>query len=126
MNSREFKTIIQLLQLLDDPIYKCVAPAFHIFQYNVIARLDDTAHLLIENLRVNNEFPSSLMVKLGWSKNVHEERDAPFQILLGAMNPSYCVLLSFAIFLEYWFATHLGLTPNCPFVFGLDKEDIQR
>ena len=66
------------------------------------------------------------MVKLGWSKNVHEERDAPFQILLGAMNPSYCVLLSFAIFLEYWFATHLGLTPNCPFVFGLGGEDMQR
>ena len=28
-----------------------------------------------------------------WSKNVQEERDAPDQILLGAMDLCYCVLV---------------------------------
>jgi hypothetical protein len=32
---------------------------------------------------------------------MREEQDAPDQILLGAMNPHYCILLAFAIFFNY-------------------------
>eukprot|EP00957_Ditylum_brightwellii_P000639 49505-Ditylum_brightwellii.AAC.1 len=40
------------------------------------------------------------MVKLRWSKNIHDERDIPEQIVLGAMNAKYCILLVLASFLE--------------------------
>jgi len=42
---------------------------------------------------------------LNWSKNVRDERDCPFQIVLGAMNSAFCMLLSLAIYLEIRFAT---------------------
>jgi hypothetical protein len=41
-----------------------------------------------------------LKTKLNWSKNVRDERDAPWQIILGAMDTTYCVLVSTAIWLE--------------------------
>eukprot|EP00957_Ditylum_brightwellii_P009972 752559-Ditylum_brightwellii.AAC.1 len=40
------------------------------------------------------------MVHLWWSKNVHKERDVPYQIVLGAIDPKYCILLVLASFLE--------------------------
>eukprot|EP00957_Ditylum_brightwellii_P147582 11239614-Ditylum_brightwellii.AAC.1 len=40
------------------------------------------------------------MAQLMWSKNVHEERDTPDQIMLGVMDPKYCILLVMPLFLE--------------------------
>ena len=70
------------------------------FQFHVIARIDDTTQLLIEHVRVHDSFPHCLKMKLNWSKNVSDERDAPWQIVLGAMDTTYCVLVSLAIWLE--------------------------
>jgi hypothetical protein len=53
-------------------------------------------------LKACSEFDFALTTRLPWSKNVHEERDAPEQIMLAAMDPRYCVQLAFAIFLEVW------------------------
>jgi hypothetical protein len=58
----------------------------------MIARIDDT-QFLMENLTAHPDFDFTLQSKLTWSKNVHEERDAPNQILIGAMDPWFCVLL---------------------------------
>jgi hypothetical protein len=33
-------------------------------------------------------------------KNVNDDRDAPWQIVLGSINPVYCVLSSLALWLE--------------------------
>ena len=38
---------------------------------------------------------------MGWSKNITEERESPEQVLLGAMDPNYCVLLALAIHLKH-------------------------
>jgi len=50
-------------------------------------------------------FPFACQTKLNWSKNVWDEHDCPFQIILGAMNHTFCMLLSLAIYLEIRFAT---------------------
>ena len=47
-----------------------------------------------------------------WSKNVMDEQDVPDQILLGAMDRWYCVLLGLAVWLE--------LGDESPFLFGID------
>ena len=62
------------------------------FQFHVIGRIDDTTQVLINHIRVHDSFPNCLKTKLNWSKNVRDERDAPWQIILGAMDTTYCVL----------------------------------
>jgi hypothetical protein len=64
-------------------------------------RIDDTTHVLLNHIRVNDDlFPNCMKTKLNWSTNVRDERDAPWQIILGAMDTTYCVLVSTAIWLE--------------------------
>ena len=123
LTAGEFESIIRILRASSDPVRKYLCPAFHMYQFNLIARVDDTAHLKKENIRVHPEYPFSLLTRMCWSKNVNEERDAPDQIVFGAMNPSYCCLLSLAIHFEIWFSSPQGSTPTNDFVFGIGGED---
>ena len=43
----------------------------------------------------------------------------PKQILLGSMNPIYCVLLSLAIFLEQWIGNGAGMSSQWLFCEGI-------
>ena len=51
---------------------------------------------------MHDKFSHSLKVRLNWSKNVNDERDAPFQLVLGSMNHIYCVLWSLGLRLELY------------------------
>jgi len=46
-----------------------------------------------------------------------DERDCPDQIMLGAKDRRYCILIGLAVHLETWIASGGGL--QCPFVFGI-------
>jgi len=46
------------------------------------------------------QFSFALTIRMRWSKNVTEERDAPTQIVLASMNSLHCVHLSLAVYLE--------------------------
>ena len=82
----------------------------------MVARLDDTCRLEEQDLKPNPQFPFTLLCRMCWSKNVLEERDAPDQILLGAMDRCYCVLLALGIFLEVWCEAEVGIAN--PYLFG--------
>jgi hypothetical protein len=57
---------------------------------------------------------------LHWSKNCNEERDAPWQTMLGAMNTYYCVMINIGIWLEVSLAiAGVGLNPHV-FAFADD------
>ena len=103
------------------PIWNYGIPASMCLQFHVIARIDDTMHIRMENLRRSNIFSYLLQVRLNWSKNVREERDSPWQILLPSMNPLYCVYLNLAIWLEIFLELypHGNLTP---FLFGFSTD----
>ena len=47
----------------------------------------------------------AVKAQLSWSKNVNEERDAPWQIVLESNNPVNCVFISLAIWLELYLTT---------------------
>ena len=87
------------------------------FQFHLIARIDDTTQVLIENIQVQHDsFPNALKTRMNWSKNVTEERDAPWQLVMGAMDTTFCVLTSLAVWLEM----HFRWNPNAllsPYVF---------
>ena len=69
------------------------------------------------NTMTNNpSFPFALCVRMQWSKNISEEREAPQQIMLGSMDPRVCVLLNLAAYVE--FLHIVRLQEQSPFLFG--------
>jgi hypothetical protein len=115
---REYEHIIKTLEANEDVEIRLFSSAIMRFQLSMIARIDDSAKLRVDNLKTNPQhIEFSILSKLCWSKNVQEERDAPDQILMGAMNKLYCVLIGLATWLEYWIDSGYG--QNNEFVFGL-------
>ena len=102
-------------------IWNYGVPASMCLQFHVISRIDDTMHIKMENLRKSNTFSFLLQVRLNWSKNVREERDAPWQILLPAMNSQYCVYINIALWLEV-FIEVCPHAENTPFLFGFSAD----
>lgn len=97
-------------------------PAMNNFQFSMIARIDDTTQFKVENLQSHQHFDFCLKAKLNWSKNVHEERDAPWQVIIGAMDTTFCVITSLAVWLE----VHIMLDPNAmltPYVFAFSDDN---
>jgi hypothetical protein len=74
----------------------------------MIAKIDDTTQFVLENLRMHDNFPNVLKARLTWSKNVQEEQDAPWQIVLGSLDSVFCVYLS----LSLWLELNLKTNPN--------------
>ena len=70
------------------------------FQFHLIARIDDCTQVLTENILVHDSFCNALKTRLNWSKNVSEERDAPWQIVLGSIDTAFCVLASLSLWME--------------------------
>ena len=54
-------------------------------QFHLIARIDDMTQIILEHIRVHDRFENCLKTRLNWSKNVCDERDALWQIVLGSM-----------------------------------------
>lgn len=69
-------------------------------QWQIIGRIDDVMKLAKRSLLFNPREPSTLNIKMTWSKNIREEQESPTQILFGAMDPIVCPLLNLAAWLE--------------------------
>jgi hypothetical protein len=68
-------------------------PALVNFQFHMIARIDDMTQVIMDRIRVHDNFDNALKTRRNWSKNVHDERYAPWQIILESMDPVFCVLI---------------------------------
>jgi hypothetical protein len=124
----EFESAIEVMESLEDKELACFMSGYFRFQYNMIARVDDSAKFRSPDLKIFHQFPDiGVIAKLCWSKNVMDERDAPDQVLLGAFDHRYCVLIGLALWLEY----HCMLNPEeNEFIFGIggltDPKSIKR
>ena len=78
------------------------------FHFNLISRINNSTQFLISNISLNPDFDFTLQSRLNWSKNVREEREAPNQILIGDMNPLYCVLLEIAVYMKVFLGIGRG------------------
>ena len=80
----------------EDQLWKYGIPVMNSFQFHLIGRIDDTTQLLVENLKGHPQFTFCLTACLSWSKNGRKKRvhDAPWQVVIGAMDVAYCVLIS--------------------------------
>jgi len=91
--------------------------AFFHFQVHLIARVNNVSKVYIADIWPHPQFDFALVTKLCWSKNAMDERNCPDQMLLGAKDWQYCVLVGLAIHLKTWLA--LGSGTQCSFVFGV-------
>ena len=97
-SSSEFQKIKQMLKSNGkDSIWLYGVPAQMNYQFHTIARADDTMNVLLENIQSHPRFPFCLKTKLNWSKNVREERDVLWQIVMGSNDSNYCVIISLPI-----------------------------
>jgi hypothetical protein len=123
LTHQEFLCLLEPLKAEDqDDMHWHGLPGFFVFQHNLVARVDNSSQFLAENLRDTPNFDFVLRSKLSWQKNVHEECEAPNQILIGLMDFHCCVLLNMAVqHLETFLASALqgGLTPH---VFGFSED----
>ena len=86
------------------------------FQLHLIARIDDSTQVILEHICGHDKSAHALKARLNWSKNVQDKRDAPFQIVLGSLNPMNCVLCSLAL----WLKLNLKIYPpamESPYLF---------
>ncbi|KAL7513414.1 hypothetical protein ACHAXN_010510, partial [Cyclotella atomus] len=117
----EFKQVLDTCQasLEADFDRKYRYPAMMKFMFHFIARGDDAAHVFKSSLVPSMQYQWALMCKLRWCKNVREPRECPHQILLGSMNPDYCLMLSLSVFLEAWISQGQGRTSQWLFSDGV-------
>jgi hypothetical protein len=119
ITATEYRAVIKILKSSDDGdiTKKYGIPALMNFQFHMISRIDDSTQAFFENLLVHDDFDFLLKVRLNWSKNVHEERDAPFQAVIPAMDHLYCTHLALALWLET-FVTQVPTAGLTPYIFG--------
>jgi hypothetical protein len=98
----EFRLVLRIVERFTSLFELQVRlPTMAKFQVHLIARIDDTSHVKSCDLKVHPQFEFALSVKLRWTKNCLEERDAPEQIILGAMDSDFCLIAALAIYLQY-------------------------
>ena len=105
----------QVLDLVENNRFRAMMN----FEYHLMGRCDDTAHVRKSVLLASNEFAGYLTVKINWSKNVSDERNCPDQILLPSMQTAMCEYLNLAIWLDNWIQYRDGARSQWLFCEGL-------
>ena len=120
LTKNEFHQALALIARNGNLIGRLRCLAMIKFQFHLICRNDDTAHVTKDTLKRSPQFPQFLTVKMKWSKNVREERDCPNQIILASMDYTSCAVLGLALFLEKWSkdTTTTGASSQWLFVEG--------
>ena len=104
----EFRNMLNQLRTVEngDIITKYGVPALLVFQFHLIGRVDDCCKFLRQNLQNHDSYADrAAKARLCWSKNVQEEREAPWQHLFGCMDWTFCVILNLGLWLEVFHAT---------------------
>ena len=68
MNNEQYRSIIYIFKSSKDATEKYDIPELMNYQFHLIARIDDTTQVQIENLQKNDYFHLCLKTRLHWSK----------------------------------------------------------
>ena len=124
MELSEFQELVKRCRKMpQNHVGRYTGAAYFLFQFHMIAIIDDVEHFRCEDITANIEYSHTLKSKMRWSKNVLEERESPDQIIMGSMDPRFCVLLGLTLHLEH---STLRQSENCsPFLFSVTKSRIR-
>jgi hypothetical protein len=120
----EYRKTLRLLEQYPNGNLNCVLwiPCMLKLQFHIIGRADDISNVETMDIHHHDQFPAmALQMAVSWSKNVLDERDCPDQILLGAMDTNFCVLIALGCYLETLLSTKAD---GHRFLFGnIDDND---
>jgi Transcriptional activator of glycolytic enzymes len=84
-----------------------------LWQYHLMGRADDLCHFLIDDPRGHPTYDFAIQTKVRWSKNIRSEERCHPQILMGSMDPAFCIQLRLAMYLE----NYLLMCPDTHYLF---------
>lgn len=113
ITEEEFRMTVDLFRAQEDWTSKWKYATMALWQYHLIGRIDDVVHFKTDDLKAHARFSFAMQTKVRWSKNVLEERRCPDQIILGAMDPVFCILANLGLYLE----SYLCNFPNSTYLF---------
>ena len=120
LKEAEFRAMITQMRQAEDIETKYLLPALMSFQFHMIGRIDDCCKWKRENLGIHDVHDKAAKARLAWSKNVTDERAAPWQHVFGCMDHVFCSLLNLALWLEVFHSRHHDGRVR-PMVFGLSE-----
>ena len=125
ISETQFRLMNQVLLDKDASlIEKYGIPALTKFQFHMISRIDDSTLFFAQHLKPHDIYSDfCLKARLNWAKNVNEEREAPYQTLIGSMNQEYCIFIALGIWLEASL-TAFPWAATSPYVFSF-KNDLR-
>ena len=102
MEISEFRQLVNEIRFPrhDGYTHKYALAAYFIFQFHMVARVDDVMHFKCNDLTPHLEYDFALKSKMCWSKNLLDERSTTDQIIMGAGDKDFCTLLALGIHLE--------------------------
>ena len=108
MKKNEFVGTITEFEAVEGNKYKQrQVPTMMKTHFHLIARTNNICNLETNDLTSHPHFSDKcLQMKVAWSKNVRDKRECPPQIMIGAMDPFFCVLVALACHLECGFSDH--------------------
>lgn len=124
LKEHEFRTVITELRGYDEGniVAKYGVTALLCFQFHMIGRVDDCCKWMLSNIGIHDVHGNKCAkARLAWSKNVQDERDAPWQHLMGCLDWVFCCILHVGLWLEIFH----GCFPDArdrPFVFAFSDE----
>ena len=113
LRQSEFRKTLDLFRAQPDWNCQMRYPMMALWQYHLIGRVDDVSNFKTSDPCGHGDYDFALKTKVRWSKNVLEERQCPPQILLGSMDPFFCLLMNLGIYAEEM----LGRHPNAVYLF---------
>lgn len=116
----EFRKAIEILRTEVSFFSRWKYPTQLAMQFSLVGRGDDLMHINILDLMLHPIYNFALKTSVKWSKNVGDERACPPQILLGAMDTDFCVLLMVGVYLECWI--QMGHANTSPFLFSANGD----
>ena len=122
MKEHEHCTDINKLREGDDTYAKYGVPVLPVFQFHMIGQIDDWCSWQCGNLKPHDTHADECAkARLAWSKNVAEERDAPWQHVFGSMDPEFCVLLNVVLWLKVFLGSVFD-SGQQPLVFAFSDD----
>ena len=115
----EYEQAMRMLEQNLDMEERLFSSSIFRMQYNLGGRVDDVSKQQAKNIIPNKDIEHqnlSIITKLPWSKNVKTKKQAPWQILIGASDQHYCVLIGLAVWLEFMII--YGQNEDSDFVFA--------
>ena len=125
MELPEFLEIVKRCRKLPENHFgRHTGAEYFLFQFYMIVRLDDVEPFKCEDLTANMEYPYTLKSKMRWSRNILEERESPDQIIIGSVDPNYCVILALSLHLVHS-TLEINQQDGTPLLLSISKRRIR-